>query len=74
MASFTNQAIVEGPLPSRPPFFDDTNFAYWKMRMESFLFSIDYELWKIVRDGFTTTSTKEEKWTENDIKKYQMDH
>ena len=74
MASFTNQGIVEGPSPSRPPFFDGTNFTYWKMRMESFLFSIDYQLWKIVRDGFTTTSTKEEKWTENDIKKYQMDH
>ena len=42
--------------------------------MKSFLFSIDYQLWNIVRDGFTTTSTKEKEWTENDIKKYQMDH
>lgn len=39
-----------------------------------FLFSIDYQLWKIVKDGFTTTSTKEEEWTKNDIKKHQMDH
>ena len=42
--------------------------------MKSFLFSINYQLWKIVRDGFTTTSTKEEEWIEDDIKKHQMDH
>jgi len=37
--------------------------------MKSFLFSIDYQLWKIVRDGFTKSSTKEEEWIEDDIKK-----
>ena len=31
-------------------------------------------MWKIVRDGFVTTSTKENKWTEENIKKHQMDH
>jgi len=42
--------------------------------MESYLFSINYQLWKIVRDGFITTSTKEVEWTEEDIKKHQMDY
>ena len=74
MASFTNQGIVERPSPSRPPFFDSTNFAYWKMRMESYLFSIDYYLWKIVRDGFVTSKTEENDWNEEDIKKHQIDH
>ena len=44
------------------------------MRMESFLFTIDDELWKIVRDGFTTSSNIEEKWTEEDIRKHQVDY
>ena len=36
--------------------------------------SIVFYLWKIVRDGFTTSLNIEEKWTKEDIIKHQMDH
>ena len=74
MASFSTQPVIEGPSTSRPPFFNGSNYIYWKMRMKSYLFSIDYQLWNIVRDGIIVSSEKEEEWTKDDIKKKQMDH
>ena len=36
---------------SKPPFFNGDNYAYWKMRMENFIQSIDFNLWIIIKDG-----------------------
>ena len=44
------------------------------MRMESYLSSIDYQLWKIVRDGFVKSKLEEKEWNEENIRKHQMDH
>ena len=74
MASFTNQTIAKGPSPSSASFFDGANFTYWKMRMESYLISIDFYLWEIVRDGFEISKLEEKDWNEKDIKKFQMDY
>ena len=69
MASFAPQPVTEGPSTSRLPFFDGSNYAYWKMRMQVFLFSLDYQLWKMVRDGIQVSSEVEEEWTEEEIRK-----
>ena len=37
--------FCEGESTSRPPYFDETNYTYWKARMKIYLQSIDYELW-----------------------------
>ncbi|MCQ7416375.1 hypothetical protein NP118_23500, partial [Salmonella enterica] len=37
---------------TKPPFFNGTNYSYWKNRMRFFLLSIDYDLWDIVEEGF----------------------
>ena len=33
------------------PFFNGTDFHYWKSRMDCFLKSIDYNIWYIVMNG-----------------------
>ena len=34
-----------------PPLFDDTNYAYWKVRMGAFLQSLDKKVWQAVEIG-----------------------
>ena len=36
-----------------PPLFDDTNYAYWKVRMRIFLQSLDEKVWQAVEIGWT---------------------
>jgi hypothetical protein len=40
------------PSLSRPPLFNGTNFALWKIRMKTYLMSLGMEIWKIVVDGY----------------------
>ena len=37
----------------RPPLFDGTNYAYWKVRMRAFLQSLDEKVWQAVEIGWT---------------------
>ena len=34
-----------------PPLFDGTNYAYWKVRMRSFLQFLDEKVWQAVEVG-----------------------
>ena len=48
--------FCEGQSTSRPPYFDESNYTYWKARMKKarmkiYLQSIDYELWLNVSKG-----------------------
>ncbi|VFQ59816.1 unnamed protein product [Cuscuta campestris] len=45
MAQMDSQSI------HRPPFFNAQNYSYWKMRMEYFIQSIDFDLWLNVLHG-----------------------
>ena len=36
-----------------PPLFNDTNYAYWKVRMRAFLQSLDEKVWQVVEIGWT---------------------
>ena len=36
---------------SAPPFFDGTNYAFWKVRMRAFLCAIDESIWDFVENG-----------------------
>ena len=70
--------IVEDISTSRPPYFDGSNYAYWKARMKIYLQSIDYNLWLIVAKGpyvpmknvdNVDTPKLEEEYDENEMKK-----
>ena len=36
-----------------PPYFDGSNYAFWKVRMRAFLCSIDEAVWDAVEIGWT---------------------
>ena len=36
---------------SRPPYFDGTNFPYYKARMACHLETVDLDVWRVTRDG-----------------------
>ena len=42
--------------PIRPPIFDGRNFVYWKVRITTYLQSLDSEVWDIVEGGYTFPS------------------
>jgi hypothetical protein len=44
MATTNYNLQNEGPSTSRPPFFDDNDYAYWKVMMIIYLLFIDYDL------------------------------
>ena len=45
------------PGVGKPPFFDETNCPYWKIRMSAYLQSISYQVWEICLDAnFDPTS------------------
>ena len=36
-----------------PPYFDGSNYAFWKVRMKAFLCSMDEAVWDVVEIGWT---------------------
>ena len=51
-----------------PPLFDDTNYAYWKVRMRVFLQSLDEKEWQAVEIGWTKPKEAPADWDEAKIK------
>jgi hypothetical protein len=68
----TKGFVAEGHSVSRPPYFDGTDYGYWKNRMQVFLRAQDYDLWKIVSKGPVELPEEEETWTREQIKKATM--
>ena len=51
-----------------PPLFDGTNYAYWKVRMGTFLQSLDKNVWQAVEIGWTKPKEALADWDEAKIK------
>ena len=51
-----------------PPLFDDTNYAYWKVRMIAFLQSLDEKVWQAVEIGWTKPTEAPVDWDDAKIK------
>ena len=45
-----------------PPFFDRSNYAFWKVRMHAFLCSIDESVWDAVENGLTRPKATKSTW------------
>ena len=45
-----------------PPYFDGSNYAFWKMRMRAFLCSIDEAVWDAVEIGWTKPEAVKSTW------------
>ena len=51
-----------------PHLFDDTNYAYWKVYMRSFLQSLDEKVWQVVEIGWTEPTEAPTDWVDAKIK------
>ena len=45
-----------------PPHFDENNYAYWKVRMKTFLKSIDERVQNSVENGWEKPTTPVSEW------------
>ena len=45
-----------------PPYFDGSNYAFWKVRMRAFLCSIDEAIWDAVEIGWTKPEVAKSAW------------
>ena len=52
----------------KPPLFDDTNYAYWKVRMRAFLQPLDEKVWQAVEIGWTKPKEALANWDDAKIK------
>ena len=43
--------IVEGHSVNKPPYFNGSDYSYWKNRMQVFLRAQDHQIWKVVSRG-----------------------
>ena len=48
-----NMTIHEGTSASKPPLFDGTNFAFWKIRIRTYLMALGADVWDVVETGYT---------------------
>ena len=44
------------------PYFDGSNYAFWKVRMRAFLCSIDEFVWDVVEIGWTRPEAAKSTW------------
>ena len=51
-----------------PPLFDSTNYAYWKVRMRTFLQSLDEKVWQAMEIGWTKPIEAPADWDDAKIK------
>ena len=45
-----------------PPYFDGSNYAFWKVRMRDFLCSIDDSVWDVVQIGWARPEASKSTW------------
>ena len=45
-----------------PPYFDGSNYAFWKVRMRAFLCSIDEAVWDAIEIGWTKPEVAKSAW------------
>ena len=45
-----------------PPYFDGSNYAFWKVRMREFLCSMDETVWDAVDVGWTRPEAAKSTW------------
>lgn len=65
----------EGYVPNQPPFFDGTNYTYWKSRMIIYLRSLNYGVWTAVEKGYTKPKDKTEaEWDTNEKMAYTANY
>lgn len=48
---------------STPPFFNGSDYGYWKSQMEIFLNAYDPRVWSMIVDGYTQHDKPKSEWS-----------
>ena len=68
MSGFYILSVILDPTMNRsqslnaPPFFNRSNYSFWKIRMCAFLCSIDESIWDAVENGWTRLEAAKSEW------------
>ena len=62
MRSLTLFEIERSQSLNVPPYFNGSNYAFWKVRMMAFLCSIDESIWDVVDVGWTRPEATKSTW------------
>ena len=62
MRSLTPFKIDRSQSLNAPPYFDGSNYAFWKVRIRAFLFSIDESVWDVIDVGWTRPEAAKSTW------------
>ena len=62
---------VHSPSYTRPPFFYETDYAYWRNKMEMFLDSEGVNLWDIIEECWSPPTKKDNEGNEVTIPRKQ---
>ena len=46
-----SEKYLEGNIVFKPPYFENISFLEWKIRFETYVKSIDYNLWQVISIG-----------------------
>ncbi|KAK9163296.1 hypothetical protein Syun_004198 [Stephania yunnanensis] len=60
--------LREGNSSSRPPYFDGTNYAHWKVRMKFYIRAQNRFLWDAIESGYTPPDKPLKEYTAEEIK------
>ncbi|CAL9079475.1 unnamed protein product [Musa textilis] len=62
----------EGFSVFRPPFFNGSDYTYWKTRMRVFMLSMDLDLWNIIKNCFQLPSKPTNEWSDLERKSFSL--
>ena len=62
MRSLTPFEINRSQSLNAPPYFDGSNYAFWKVKMKAFLCSMDETVWDAVDVGWTKLEATRSTW------------
>ena len=52
----------QSQLLNASPFFDGSNYAFWKVRMRALLCAIDESVWDSIENGYVKPTTAKSEW------------
>ena len=52
-----NMDHQEGFSPNRAPLFDGTNYAFWSIRIRTYLMEVGFDIWKFLVIGYIVPTT-----------------
>ena len=62
MQSWTAFEMNQSQSLNAPPYFDGSNYTFWKVQMRAFLFSIDESVWDAIDVGWTRPEAAKSTW------------